>query len=262
MRNTTIIGAREFETKDPLLLPDRAESLGPDHAPTPHRASALAMLSAIEDNGLSLIDQTHVVDGVRSFDRDGNHGQVTIPGAHLFSLYRVSYQGRPDLLIGYRNSIAQTMARRACVGKYFPICTNVSLFGDDIVFSRKNTTGQTDIDRIAFEGVRDKVVPAFQTIEERLNALRRRTLSEWARRSMTLGMFEDKVLPAKLIPAMRDLWADLSPETAPEVFENRDNALGLMHSATRITNDLGTRLRANASQRISRFFGFGLDLAA
>ena len=68
----TIIGAREFETKNPMDLPNEAVSLGPNHAPTPHRLSAQAMIEAIEGNGLTLVDQTHVVDGVRNMDRGGN----------------------------------------------------------------------------------------------------------------------------------------------------------------------------------------------
>ena len=255
-----IMGAREFETTNPMLLPATAESLGPDHAPTPHKQSALAMIQAIEDNGLQLDSQIHVVDGVRTIgNRGGNYGDVTIPEAHLFSLYRVSYDGLSDLLIGYRNSVAQTMARRACVGKSFPICSNVSLFGDDIVFSKKNTIGQTNIRQIAYEGVRDKVLPAFRTIEEQLDNLRGSTLGNNRRRAMTLSAFEQKVLPAALIPEMRDLWAnETMSDDAPEVYEDRFNQLGLMQSMTRVTRDLPTRRQALASQKISRFFGFGL----
>jgi hypothetical protein len=222
------------------------------------------MIEAIEANGLVLQDQLHVVDGVRTMQSyGGNYGEITVPEAHLFSLYRVTYDGRPDLLIGYRNSVAQTFARRACVGKHFPICSNVSLFGEDIVFNKKNTIGQTNIHEIAFEGVRDKVLPSFRTIEEQLDALKSQTLGNVRRRAMTLGAFEQKVIPAKLIQPMRDLWADEDMAVnAPEVYEDRFNALGLMQSMTRLTRDLPLRRQAEASQKISRFFNFGLAKAA
>ncbi len=264
MSELRVMGPREYETKNPLDLPATAESLGLHHAPTPHRVSAVAMLDALEFSGLHILDQTHVVDGVRTMRPEGNYGEIVIHQAHLFSLYKVAHPTIElpdgDLLVGYRNSIAQTMARRACVGVSFPICTNVSLFGDDLVFSKKNTTRQTNIFQIALDGVRNKVLPQFETIEGQLDKLRSRTLWPDRRRSETLRLFEDKVLPAKLVTDMRDMWADL--EASPEVFEDRHNALGLMQACTRLIRDLPTRRQAEASQKISRWFGFGTKVAA
>ena len=268
MRTPRIIGAREFETTDPSILPDMAESLGPNHAPTPHRTSAYAMLEAIDSAGLTLKSQIHVVDGLRTMRREGggNYGEITVPNAHLFSLYTVWYGEMDDLLIGYRNSVAQSMARRCCVGKSFPICSNVSLFGEDIVFNAKNTVGQTDIFRIAREGVQEKVLPLFRTIEEQLEALRNRTMVGDTRTAEQHKLFLDGTLPVRYLTALDDVLTAAKENRTddngvliyPEVTENIFNALGVMHAATRVIQDKGIRQQATLSQKISKHFGFGV----
>jgi hypothetical protein len=234
------------------------------------------MEAAILASGLDITSRTFVVDGVRNMRPEywkcqaagGNYGEVTIPNAHLFALWQVKHptitlpQG--DLMIGYRNSVAQTMARRACVGVSFPICTNVSLFGDDIVFSKKNTCGQRDFDLIALRGVQDKVLPMFETIQDQLDRLQSKTWGGAERRSATLALFEQGVLPTRYITPLRDLWEDarLGGHKYPEVEENWGNELGLMHSCTRVIQaEKGIRRQAKASQAVSRFFQFGVAAA-
>jgi hypothetical protein len=252
----SIMGQREYETTNIADLPNEALRLGPDHYPTGHRDSVGYVEDAILATGLEIVGQQHVVDGLRTMTpHGGNYGKVTIPGANVFSLFNVrSEKLGEDYLIGYRNSVAQAFAAQACIGKHFPVCTNVSLFGDDIIFRRKNTR-HANLDTLIMAEMTDKVVPLLETVQEQLDRLSGASLTQEQARAMAFTAFAEKVVPAKLIGDVEGLILD--PSDAPEIWENEGNALGLMHTFTRVTRDLGLRQQAEASQRISRFFGFG-----
>jgi hypothetical protein len=258
-----ICGAREFETTFPWELPNDEVSLGNDHYPVGHRTSALGMQAAILDTGLEIISQQHVVDGARGADgRTGNYGDIVISGANLFSLFTVrhpAFGGDGEALIGYRNSVAQRFAASACIGVSFPVCTNVSLFGHDIIFNRKNTR-YANLPELMKREVGDKVLPMLATVQEQLDRLARRTIDSTEKRAIAWDAFACKVLPANKLGAVNDLLNDCSE--APEVKANNGNMLGLMHTFTRVVRDMPIRPQAEKSQAISRYFGFGQKLAA
>ncbi len=255
-----ICGAREFETTNPMDLPNAEVSLGPDHYPVGHRTSAMGMINAIEATGLSILSQQHVVDGARGADgRSGNYGAITVSEANLFSLYKVAHPafgGNGEALIGYRNSVAQRFAASACIGVSFPVCTNVSLFGEDIIFNRKNTR-HANLPALMREQVSTKVIPMLETVQDQLDRLANTDVHKQA---CAWGAFAAKVLPANKLQAVDAILAD--PSECPEVWENDGNALGVMHTFTRVIRDMPIRQQAEKSQAISRYFGFGANALA
>ena len=258
-----ITGAREFETSDPLALPTEAVVLGPNHNPMSHRESAVVMNMAIDQAGLQIIEQSHVVDGLRTMNREGgNYGKITVPQANLFSLYKIY---APELtgtkLIGYRNSVAQAFGRSACIGEYFSICTNVSLFGSDILFSRKNTTNATAQQMI--DWVCQKVTPMLQSVEEQLEILREYKLTKVQTEAAMFRMFERGVLPHKYIQPLAAVARTEDGDAYPEVVEHAGTAMGLMHASTRVIQaETSLRRQAELSQNIGTYFRFGKALAA
>jgi len=260
---TRISGAREFETSDPLALPEAATVLGPNHNPMSHRESAIVMNMAIDQAGLTILEQTHVVDGLRTMTREGgNYGEITVPQANLFSLYKIY---APELtgtkLIGYRNSVAQAFGRSACIGEYFSICTNVSLFGNDILFNRKNTTNANAGQMI--DWVVDRVAPMLQSVEEQIQRLRDLQLTNVQREAAMFRMFERKVLPNKYIQPLGEVARSEDGEAYPEVVEAGGSALALMHASTRVIQaETSLRRQAELSQNIGSYFRFGKAMAA
>jgi hypothetical protein len=252
-----IMGAREFETNTVDDLPNEALRLGPDHYPTGHRDSCGFMREAILATGLAIDSEQHVVDGIRTMGvaAGGNYGDITIPGANVFSMFCVSSpEIGQDYLIGYRNSVAQALAAQACLGKHFPVCTNVSLFGEDIIFRRKNTKN-ADLQTLMMREVSDRVVPMLRTVQEQLDRLAQFPMEIAHQKADAFDMFSRKVIPAKFMADFDGLIQDCSE--APEIHENEFNALGQMHRATRVIRELPVRRQAAVSQAISRHCGFG-----
>lgn len=265
MSELSIMGANEMQTTDPRELPNAAIVLGPRHNPTGHRDSVTAMADAIERSGLTILDQLHTVDGVRNMTRSGgNYGDVTIPGANVFSLFKVSHPTLvipgSDLMIGYRNSVAQAMAAQACIGRNVTICTNLELFGTDVIFRRKNTTF-ADLAQTMRAEVCDRVFPMLATVQEQVEKLRAVKLTRVQREATAFRMFEAKALAPKYLAPMANIMS-ACPEVLeteyPEVLADFDNALGVMSTATRVIQaEKSMRRQAELSQSVSRFFKFG-----
>ncbi len=262
MSQVSICGAKEYETSDPRTLPTEAVVLGPRHNPIAHRDFAVGMIEAIEATGLEILEQTHVVDGIRNMDQGGNYGAVTVPGANIFSLFKIRHPTVTipggDLMIGARNSVAQALAAQACIGVSFPVCTNLSLFGHDLLFKRKNTTFAV-MAEIMRETVAERVYPMLETVQGQIERLQSFKLTRVQREATVYRMVAKKALPAKMLAPMDAIFQ--SSTDFPEVGENFDNALGVMHAATRCIQTEKTRRQAELSQSISRFFAFGTDTA-
>ncbi len=267
MSQLSITGDKEFSTTNPMDLPNAAIVLGPRHSPTGHRDSVTAMADAIEFSGLKILDQLHTVDGVRTMSgapSRGNYGEVTIPGANVFSLFKVSHPtiniDGSDLVIGYRNSVAQAMAAQACIGRNVTVCTNLELFGSDVIFRRKNTTFANLRETMRTE-VADRVMPMLATIEEQVAKLRGITLNRVQREATAFRMFEKGALAPKFLKPMAAIMNadfEVKRDEYPEVLADWDNALGLMSVATRVIQaEKSMRRQAEMSQSVSRFFKFG-----